>query len=143
MSGCAPTEAGLEELPPSAIEVLRLVTMHPGCGILFITEQTKMRQGTASTTARSLVERGLVDKQVDPDDLRAVQLRRTRRARRDLEALRKVWNTGIQDARATSGITDDESAEFARVLTAIHRGLTATAEGAAPIAADAFDRPRR
>jgi len=49
----APTEAGLAELPPSELEVLRLVTLFPGCGITFLTDRTKMRQANTSSTVRS------------------------------------------------------------------------------------------
>ena len=139
----APTEAGLAELPPSEIEVLRLVSMHPGCGISFVTEHTKMRQANASTTVRSLVNRGLLEKQADPEDGRAVQLRPTARAHRDLEALRDTWNKRIQAALASSGITEAEFAQFARVLAAIHRGLAVTSAEPAPLAPGAFDGPPR
>jgi DNA-binding MarR family transcriptional regulator len=134
----APTEAGLAELPPSELEVLRLVSMHPGCGILFITEHTKMRQANASTAVRSLVERGLLQKQVDPRDRRAVQLSATRQASQDLEALREVWNKRIKSALTAASISEDEYREFARLLAALHRGLAATAHEPLPLAPDAF-----
>ena len=134
----APTEAGLAELPPSELEVLRLVSMHPGCGILFITEHTKMRQANASTSVRSLVERGLLQKQVDPRDRRAVKLWPTPQASQDLQALREVWNKRVRSALAAAGLTEAEYHEFARVLTALHRGLAATADEPLPLAPDAF-----
>jgi DNA-binding MarR family transcriptional regulator len=124
----APTAAGLAELPPSEIEVLRLVSMHPGCGILFITENTKMRQANVSTTVASLVARGLLDKQVDPRDRRAVRLSPTPQANRDLQSLREVWDKRIERALDAAGITKAEYRDFARVLAALHRGLAATAD---------------
>ena len=133
-----PTEAGLAELPPSELEVLRLVSMHPGCGILFLTEHTKMRQANASTTVRSLVARGLLQKQVDPRDRRAVQLSPTPQASRDLQALREVWNKRIKNALVAAGVTEAEYHEFARVLSALHHGLAATADEPLPLARDAF-----
>ena len=136
----APTEAGLAELAPSELEVLRLVSMHPGCGILFLTEHTKMRQANASTTVRSLVEQGLLRKQADPRDRRAVQLSPTAQASRDLQALREVWNKRIKNALAAAGLTEAEYLEFARVLAALHRGLAVTAEEPPPLAPDAFGR---
>jgi DNA-binding MarR family transcriptional regulator len=136
----APTEAGLAELPPSELEVLRLVSMHPGCGILFITEHAKMRQANASTTVRSLVERGLLQKQVDPRDRRAVRLSTTPQASRDLQALREVWNKRITGALAVAGVSDSEYRQFARVLAALHGGLAATADEPTPLAPGAFNR---
>jgi DNA-binding MarR family transcriptional regulator len=137
----APTEAGLAELPPSELEVLRLVSMHPGCGISFITEHTKMLQANASATVRSLVERGLLQKQVDPRDRRAVQLSPTRQASQDLQALREVWNKRIKSALTAAGISEGEYHDFARVLAALHRGLAATADEPLPLAPDAFGNP--
>jgi DNA-binding MarR family transcriptional regulator len=134
----APTEAGLAELPPSELEVLRLVSMHPGCGISFITEHTKMLQANASATVRSLVERGLLQKQVDPRDRRAVQLSPTRQASQDLQALREVWNKRIKSALTAAGISEGEYHDFARVLAALHGGLAATADEPLPLAPDAF-----
>lgn len=134
----APTEAGLAELAPSELEVLRLVSMHPGCGILFLTEHTKMRQANASTTVRSLVEQGLLRKQADPRDRRAVQLSPTPQASRDLQALREVWNKRIKNALAAASVTEAEYLEFARVLAALHRGLAVTAEEPPPLAPGAF-----
>lgn len=139
----APTEAGLAELPPSELEVLRLVSMHPGCGILFITEHTKMLQANASTTVRSLVERGLLQKQVDPRDRRAVQLSPTRQASQDLQALREVWNKRIKNALTAASISEGEYREFARVLAALHGGLAATADEPLPLAPDAFGHATR
>ena len=134
----APTDAGLAELPPSEIEVLRLVSMHPGCGILFLTERTKMRQANASTTVRSLVERGLLQKQTDPRDRRAVQLSPTPQAMRDLQALRAVWLKRLQSSIDAVGLSEAEYSAFARALAAIHRGLVVTEDDPAPLAPGAF-----
>jgi DNA-binding MarR family transcriptional regulator len=134
----APTDAGLAELPPSEIEVLRLVSMHPGCGIVFLTERTKMRQANASTTVRSLVERGLLQKRIDPRDRRAVQLSPTPQAMADLQALRAVWLKRLQSSIDAVGLSDAEYTAFARALAAIHRGLIATEDGPEPLAPGAF-----
>jgi len=112
----APTEAGLAELPPSELEVLRLVTIFPGCGITFLTDRTKMRQANTSSTVRSLVERGLVTKIPGDRDKRAVRLYATSQASRDLDALRQVWLGRLLSAFATAGLTE---AEQARVVAAI------------------------
>ena len=87
----APTEAGLAELPASELEVLRLVTIFPGCGVAFLTDRTKVRQANVSATVRSLVERGLVVKKTDERDRRAVRLYASDQASRDLAALRQIW----------------------------------------------------
>jgi DNA-binding MarR family transcriptional regulator len=112
-----PTEAGLTELPPSELEILRLVTLFPGCGIAFLTGRTKMRQANVSVTVRSLVERGLVTKVADERDRRAVRLRATEQADRDLEALRRVWLQRVVQASAAAGVAQDEVQRAFRTLT--------------------------
>jgi DNA-binding MarR family transcriptional regulator len=113
----SPTEAGLAELPPSELEVLRLVTLFPGCGIAFLTSRTKMRQANVSVTVRSLVERGLVTKVADERDRRAVRLRASEQADKDLDALRKVWLQRVVHASAEAGVSEDEVRRAFQTLT--------------------------
>ena len=119
----APTEAGLAELPPSELEVLRLVTLFPGCGITFLTDRTKMRQANTSSTVRSLVERGLVTKVPGDLDKRAVRLYATSQASRDLDALRQVWLGRLQAAFAAAGLTGAEQARLLAGLEALQAAL--------------------
>jgi DNA-binding MarR family transcriptional regulator len=113
----APTEAGLAELPPSELEVLRLVTLFPGCGIAFLTSRTKMRQANVSVAVRSLVARDLITKEPNERDRRAVRLHATARAASDLQALRKVWLERLVRASAAAGIAQDEALQLFRTLT--------------------------
>jgi DNA-binding MarR family transcriptional regulator len=115
----APTEAGLSELPPSEIEVLRLVTLFPGCGITFLTDRTKMRQANTSSTVRSLVQRGLVRKMPGEPDRRAVRLYPTAQASRELEALRQVWLGRLLSAFAGAGLAEPEQARLLADLEAM------------------------
>src|SRR5216684_4181479 len=100
-----PTEAGLAELPPFELEVLRLVTLFPGCRITFLTDRTQMRQANTSSTVRSLVQRGLVRKMPGETDKRAVRLYATAQASRDLEALREVWLGRLLSVFEAAGLT--------------------------------------
>jgi DNA-binding MarR family transcriptional regulator len=118
-----PTEAGLAELPPSELEVLRLVTLFPGCGITFLTDRTKMRQANTSGTVRSLVQRGLVRKMPGETDKRAVRLYATAQASRDLEALRKVWLGRLLAAFAAAGLTEPAQARLFADLEALLAAL--------------------
>jgi DNA-binding MarR family transcriptional regulator len=115
----APTEAGLSELPPSEIEVLRLVTLFPGCGITFLADRTKMRQANTSSTVRSLVQRGLVRKMPGEPDRRAVRLYPTAQASRELEALRQVWLGRLLSAFAGAGLTEPEHVRLLADLEAM------------------------
>jgi DNA-binding MarR family transcriptional regulator len=119
----APTEAGLAELPPSELEVLRLVTLFPGCGITFLTDRTKMRQANTSSTVRSLVERGLVTKIPGDLDKRAVRLYPTSQASRDLDALRQVWLGRLLSAFTAAGLTEPEQTRMLGDLQALLAAL--------------------
>jgi DNA-binding MarR family transcriptional regulator len=118
-----PTEAGLAELPPSELEVLRLVTLFPGCGITFLTDRTKLRQANTSSTVRSLVQRGLVQKMPGEADKRAVRLYPTAQASRDLEALRRVWLGRLRSAFAGAGLAEPDQARLLADLAALLAAL--------------------
>jgi len=119
----APTEAGLAELPNSEIEVLRLVTLFPGCGIMFLSSRTKMHQANISATVRSLVRRDLVVKQPDERDRRAVRLFASTKATGDLELLRTIWLRRMLTAFEAAGIDEDERGRLLANLAALRRHL--------------------
>ncbi|HEX4249934.1 MAG TPA: MarR family winged helix-turn-helix transcriptional regulator [Pseudonocardia sp.] len=119
----APTEAGLAELPASELEVLRLVTLFPGCGIMFLSGRTKMHQANISATVRSLVGRDLVVKEPDERDRRAVRLYASTKATQDLELLRKIWLRRVLTAFEAAGIGDDERCRLLENLAALRRNL--------------------
>jgi DNA-binding MarR family transcriptional regulator len=119
----APTEAGLAELPPSELEVLRLVTLFPGCGITFLTDRTKMRQANTSRTVRSLTDRGLVTKMPGDPDKRAVRLYATAQASRDLEALRQVWLGRLLSACTAAALGEPEQTRLLAELEALRAAL--------------------
>jgi DNA-binding MarR family transcriptional regulator len=119
----APTEAGLAELPNSEIEVLRLVTLFPGCGIMFLSSRTKMHQANISATVRSLVGRDLVVKEQDERDRRAVRLFASTKATRDLELLRGIWLRRVLGAFEAAGIDEDERGRLLANLAALRRQL--------------------
>lgn len=119
----APTEAGLAELPASEIEVLRLVTLFPGCGIMFLSSRTRMHQANISTTVRSLVGRDLVVKEPDERDRRAVRLYASSKANRDLELLRAIWLRRLLTAFEEAGIEAGERDRLLANLAALRRHL--------------------
>jgi DNA-binding MarR family transcriptional regulator len=119
----APTEASLAELPASELEVLRLVTLFPGCGVAFLTDRTKARQANVSATVRSLVERGLVVKKTDERDKRAVRLYASEQADQDLEALRKIWLQRLVRAFDAADISEQNRLRLLALLEALRQQL--------------------
>ena len=131
----AATEAGLTELPTSEMTVLRLVMVFPGCGVTFLTERTKMHQANVSATVRSLVARGLVVKQADERDRRAVRLHASDQARHDLDRLRAVWVRRLENAFDAAGIGVDDRERLLAVLQETHEHLVGSGGGVAGPAA--------
>jgi DNA-binding MarR family transcriptional regulator len=119
----APTEAGLAELPASEIEVLRLVTLFPGCGVMFLSSRTKMHQANISATVRSLVGRNLVVKEPDERDRRAVRLYASSKATGDLGLLRTIWLRRLLTAFEAAGIEAGERDRLLANLAALRRHL--------------------
>lgn len=120
----AATEAGLAELPAAELEVLRLVSLFPGCGVAFLTERTNTFQANVSAVLRSLTARGLVVKQPDERDGRAVRLFASAQADRDLGALRLVWRQRLADACEAAGLGEDERAALEASLAKIRPYLS-------------------
>ncbi|MFI9383117.1 MarR family winged helix-turn-helix transcriptional regulator [Kutzneria sp. NPDC052558] len=122
-------EAGLVDLPTSELTVLRLVTVFPGCGIVFLTDRTRMHQANVSATVRSLVRRGLIVKETDERDRRAVRLFPSEQADRDLESLRAVWRRRLTAAFDAAGIAERDRARLLTVLRETKRGLQSGSAG--------------
>lgn len=124
-------EAGLVDLPTSELTILRLVTVFPGCGVVFLTDRTRMHQANVSATVRSLVGRGLVVKETDERDRRAVRLFPSEQANRDLEALRRTWLRRLTAAFDAAGIAERDRARLVTVLRKTRQHLSDTQSGSA------------
>jgi DNA-binding MarR family transcriptional regulator len=83
--------AGLAPLPPTELEVVRAVGDHPGIRVSDVAAALALQPSNVSTAVRALVGRGLVVREVDPGDRRAVRLRQTDQAVRDRDALEAAW----------------------------------------------------
>jgi DNA-binding MarR family transcriptional regulator len=119
----AATEAGLAELPPSELETLRIITIAPGHGVAYLCAQTKIRQANMSATVRSLMARGLVSKEPDERDRRAVRLYATPQANRDLNKLRKIWLSRLTTSLDKVEATEDERVRLAQILEGVQDNL--------------------
>jgi DNA-binding MarR family transcriptional regulator len=78
---------------------------------------------TASRTADALVARGLVKREADPADARAVRLSATRSGKRDLALRRKRFVEAL--ARFMDELSESERRELAGALEAVDRLLVA------------------
>ena len=121
----AAAEVGLVELPPSELETLRIITIAPGCGVAYLCERTKIRQANMSVIVRSLMGRGLVSKEQDERDRRAVRLYATPQARRDVTALREVWLSRLIRSLDEAGVNAEDRATVLTVLDGLRTSMEA------------------
>jgi DNA-binding MarR family transcriptional regulator len=119
----AATEVNLVELPPSELETLRIISISPGRGVAYLCERTKIRQANMSVIVRSLMERGLVLKEPDDRDRRAVRLYATPQARRDLTALRKIWLSRLVRSLDAAGIDKADRQKLLVILEGVRTNM--------------------
>lgn len=84
-------EVGLEALPPAEFEVLRTVLDEPGISVGTLAKRLGLHASNTSTTVRGLVGRGLLIREPDPADRRAVRLKPTAQAKADLRRIEDHW----------------------------------------------------
>ena len=91
-----PRTVGAEErlpdpLPRSEREVMRLLGRRPGSTVNAVARDLGLQPSNVSASIRSLVDRGLVERQSDPADGRQVKLFLTRSARAARESRERLW----------------------------------------------------
>lgn len=74
------TRLGLDPLPPTEFEVLRVVVEDPGTSVTHVAHQLAMQPSNVSTAVRNLVARGLVLRTPDQHDRRIARLAPTQTA---------------------------------------------------------------
>ncbi|GAA4384639.1 MarR family winged helix-turn-helix transcriptional regulator [Tsukamurella soli] len=75
-------------LTGSQIELVRTVRREPGIGVAESAERLGLAANSVSTLVRQLADVGVVRRETDPGDRRAVRLHLSEHARRDVEAWR-------------------------------------------------------
>ncbi len=106
-------EAELESLPPSEVEVMRLLVRRPGLSLSEVADELSLQPSNASTTVRGLVARGLVERRADESDGRITRLIPTAEARQARTAREQAWGRLLQDH--LSQLRADQAAALAAV----------------------------
>jgi len=125
----APQAAGIDLLPPTELDVMRVVASRPGVSVGDAAAILRLRPSNVSAAVRGLVTRGLVVREPDPRDGRVVRLRGTARAMRHRRLLEAVWSDDLAAALALVGLEDRvallAAAEpLARLAVALDRART-------------------
>lgn len=102
-------QVGLDPLPHSEFEVIRTVSDSDGVTVTDVARTLGLQPSNVSTTVRKLVERGLIEREPDPQDRRSIRLHLTRKAARHKQLIDGVWADAVQDQL---GRMTDEEAEL-------------------------------
>lgn len=107
-------------LNPSEANVMRYIDTHPGTTPSAVADATGLRRSNLSAALRDLESRGFVERRVDPNDGRGINLFPTPRAARNLDLVRREWAQAL-----AAGLGDDhrDLPEATRLLERLENGL--------------------
>lgn len=118
-------EIDLEPLPPSELEVMRLLVRRPGLSVGDVARELGLRPSNASAAIRGLLARGLLQRRADARDARISRLAPTRRAQEVRRRREAAWGELLRE-RLRRLPPDDVSRLLASVdaLKALAAGLS-------------------
>lgn len=109
-------------LNPSEGNVMRYIDGHPGATPSAVAEATGLRRSNLSAALRELEAQGLVERRLDPNDGRGVNLFPTPRAARNLALVQSEWARALA---AGLGADRRDVPAAKRLLTRLEAGLIA------------------
>ena len=121
---------GVEPLPEAQRELLIVVESQPGIGVGAAAATLGLAGNSVSTLVNLLVEAGMLVRETDPEDRRAVRLNLTDAAHAHLAAWRRTRAELLGKALNQAGPEDRVAIEAA--LPALRRLLAAMNEGSQP-----------
>ncbi|MET8995504.1 MarR family transcriptional regulator [Amycolatopsis sp. NPDC004169] len=106
-------------LPGAQVELLRVVADHPGIGVAAAARELHLANNSVSTLVNQLAEAGLVRREADPADRRAVRLEITAAAADRMTAWRRA-RTGLV-ADALTRLSEEDTAAIEQALPALEK----------------------
>lgn len=103
--------ARADPLPPSELEVMRLLARRPGLRINDVAAELGLQPSNVSTAVRSLVAQGILERRPDDDDRRVVRLVPTAAALHSRELRELSWGESLE--AVLTGIADRTALEAA------------------------------
>jgi DNA-binding MarR family transcriptional regulator len=90
-------EADLEPLPPSELEVMRLLVRRPGLSVGEVARELGLRPSNASAAIRGLLARGLLERRADERDSRITRLAPTAKAQAIRRQREEAWGKLLRE----------------------------------------------
>ncbi|BEP12200.1 hypothetical protein acdb102_05110 [Acidothermaceae bacterium B102] len=90
-----------EPQPPTALEVMRLLTRSPGLSVNDVAREIGVQANNVSTAVTLLEDRGLLEKRRDEEDGRVTRLHPTARAREARASREESWGHSMREAIAS------------------------------------------
>lgn len=112
-----------EPLRGAQVELLRTVETQPGIGVAAAARSLHMAGNSVSTLVNQLVDAGLLERQVDPDDRRAVRLKLTETAKARLANWRRRRTELV--SRALDLLSEEDLRALEAAVPALDRLLEA------------------
>ncbi|QKV79829.1 MarR family winged helix-turn-helix transcriptional regulator [Amycolatopsis sp. Hca4] len=106
-------------LPGAQVELLRVVADHPGIGVAAAARELHLANNSVSTLVNQLAEAGLVRREADPADRRAIRLEITAAAADRMAAWRRA-RTGLV-ADALTRLSEEDTAAIEQALPALEK----------------------
>jgi DNA-binding MarR family transcriptional regulator len=92
----AEVEAELDPLPPSELEVMRLLVDRPGLNLGEVADELGLQPSNASATVRMLAARGLLERRGDENDGRVTRLFPTKEAAETRRIREQEWGRRLE-----------------------------------------------
>lgn len=108
-----------EQLPMAQVELLQRLVDTPGLRVSELAVRHRLAPNTVSTLVQQMVEAGLVVREPDPSDRRAVTVAPTERGREQLAVWAKANRDRLDSALGT--LSERDRAAIVRALPALGR----------------------
>lgn len=95
-----PVISGIEPMPNTELAMLKHILDAPGITVGALSKSLGLRQSNTSSALRTLAERGLITREVDPGDRRVTRLFLTEQAKAEQVAIGNAWVGPIRAALA-------------------------------------------
>lgn len=128
-----PARAGVDPLPPTDLDVMRRVVHHPGSRVSEVADALGLAANNVSASVRSLAAAGLLVREPDPEDRRAVRLQPTAQALANRQVIEEAWADLVASAMGQLDDRQQRALEDAvDALRALSDGLERVRRGGTP-----------